>query len=181
SLETGDERTYLTNFGTAGGLGPADWSRDGKSLTTGVFSRGGPALGLVYRIDLATGDFQLTPIPNIFKANSPDEKTVYLARNEENDWDKLPAHIRAMDLSTGQEKEVFTMPEPGYSWFHLTPDGRTFIITRPDPKTRTIRFARLNVDGTGYREIYSIAFKDFGENFALSKDSRWILLAKRNE
>jgi Tol biopolymer transport system component len=179
SLETGDERTYLTNLGTAGGLGPANWSRDGKSLTTGVFSRGGP--GLVYRIDLATGDFQLTPIPNLPSASSSDEKTVYLARNEEKDWDKLPSHIRAMDLSSGQEKEFFTMPEPGYSWFGLTPDGRTFIIRRQDPKTRTVRFARLNVDGTGYREIYAIAQSDFRDNFALTNDGRWILLAKRDE
>jgi Tol biopolymer transport system component len=73
------------------------------------------------------------------------------------------------------------MPEPGYAWFLLTPDGRTLVVNREDLKTRTVHFYRLNVDGTGYREIYSIARKDFQFNFDLTNDSRWILLAKRND
>jgi hypothetical protein len=85
-------------------------------------------------------------------------------------------------VSTGQEKEIFTLPEPGYAYFlPLTPDGRTLVGRRQDPKTQTMRFCRLNVEGTGYREIYTLAQKDFNDNFTLTKDGRWILLAKRNE
>src|SRR5205823_7846775 len=134
------------------------------------------------RIDLGTGDFKLLPSNSADPAAfSPDEKTYYAARNDPKDWDKIPMHIVSVDLSSGQEKQVFTLPEPGYAWFLLTPDGRTFVIRRLDQKTRSIRFARLNVDGTGYREIYSIGQNDFRDNFTLTKEGRWILLAKRNE
>jgi Tol biopolymer transport system component len=179
SLETGDERTYLTNLGTSGNGAPA-WFPDGKSIMTGI--RGGGPAG-VYRIDLGTGDFKLMGNPAAPSALSPDEKTSYVARNDEKDWDTLPMHIRAMDLSTGQEKEFFTMPEPGYAWFVLTPDRRTFVIRRQDQKTQAIHFYRLNIDGTGYREIYSIAIKDFPIrfNWTLTNDGRWILLAKRSK
>jgi hypothetical protein len=37
------------------------------------------------------------------------------------------------------------------------------------------------VDGTGYREIYTIAQGDFNDNFTLTKDGRWLLVAKLND
>jgi len=179
SLETGDERTYLTNLGTSGNGGGGLWAHDGKTIITGI----GPSdtSRSPYAIDLKTGTFKALPTLNAPCALSPDDKTHYCVRNDEKDWAKLPAHIQAVDLSSGQQKEIFTMPEPGYAWFLLTPDGRTLVVNREDLKTRTVHFYRLNVDGTGYREIYSIARKDFQFNFALTNDSRWILLAKRHD
>ena len=89
-------------------------------------------------------------------------------------------HIVAVDLSSGQERPTFTMPEAGNAWFRLTCDGRTFVIHRQDPKTNTIHFYRLNIDGTGYREIYAVAQREFRDGFALTKDGRWLVLAKRS-
>jgi Tol biopolymer transport system component len=179
SLETGDERTYLTNLGTSGNGGGGAWFHDGKTIITGI----GPSntSRSPYAIDLKTGTFKALPTLNAPCALSPDDTTHYCVRNDEKDWAKLPAHIQAVNLSTGQEKEIFTMPEPGYAWFLLAPDGRTMLVNREDQKTRTVHFYRLNVDGTGYREIYTIARKDFQFNFNLTQDGRWILLAKRNE
>jgi Tol biopolymer transport system component len=179
SLETGNERTYRTNLGTSGNGAGGLWFHDGKTITTAI----GPSdtSRSPYSIDVKTGTFKALPSLNAPCALSPDDKTHYCARNDEKDWANLPAHIQAVDLSSGKEKEIFTMPEPGYAWFLLTPDGRTFVVNRADPKTRTVHFYRLNVDGTGYREIYAIARKDFQFNFALTNDGRWILLAKRHD
>jgi Tol biopolymer transport system component len=175
SLETGDERTYLTNLGTSGNGGGA-WFHDGKTIMMGI---GSGEVRSLYGVDLKTGEFRVLPSLNAPCALSPDDRTHYCVRNETKDWATLGAHIQAADLISGQEKEIFTMPEPGYSWFLLTPDGRTFVVRRQDWKTQTIHFARLNVDGRGYREIYTIAQRDFNDNFTLTKDSHSILLAKR--
>ncbi len=178
SLETGDERTYLTKFGTSGPGGPV-WSHDGKTIITGI----GPSdtSRSFYRIDLKTGEFKAVPVIGLPPfAFSPDDRTIYVSRNDEKDWAKLPAHILSVDLTSGAEKEIFTMPEPGYVHLLLTPDGRTLVIwQRADQKMA--HSYRLNVDGTGYREISTIAQKDFRNNFTLTQDGRWILLAKRND
>jgi dipeptidyl aminopeptidase/acylaminoacyl peptidase len=75
---------------------------------------------------------------------------------------------------------VFTLPEPGEAFVLPTRAGRTLVIRRRDQQ-QTIHLSTLNVDGTGYREIYTIAEKDFGNYLALTKDGRWILLAKQND
>jgi Tol biopolymer transport system component len=180
SLETGDERTYLTKFGTSG-PGGAVWSHDGKTIITGIGP--GDASRSFYRIDLKTGEFKAVPVIGLPPfAFSPDDRTIYVSRNDEKDWAKLPAHILSVDLTSGKEKEIFTMPEPGYVHLLLTPDGRTLVIwQRADQKTQMVHSYRLNVDGTGYREISTIAQKDFRNNFTLTQDGRWILLAKRND
>jgi Tol biopolymer transport system component len=86
----------------------------------------------------------------------------------------------AVDPNTGHEKDVFTLPEPGIAWAMPTPDGRPFVVRRLDQKTQTVHLYRLNVDGTGFREIFTIAEKDFRNNFTLTKDGRWILFVKQN-
>jgi Tol biopolymer transport system component len=177
SLETGDERTYLTDLGTSD-AGRPRWFHDGKAVLAVIGHGPRP----FYRINLKTGEFKALPIvglpPGVI---SPNDGTFYASRNDEKDWAKLPAHIPAVDLSSGREKEIFTMPDPGYAaGFGLTPDGRTLVVNRADQKTQTIHFYRLSIDGTGYREIYTIAQKDF-RDAALTEDGRWILLAKRND
>jgi Tol biopolymer transport system component len=181
SLETGDERTYLTKFGTSGPGQPV-WSHDGKTIITGIGSS--DTSRSFYRIDLKTGEFKAVPIIGLPPfAFSPDDRTIYASRNDEKNWAKLPAHILSVDVTSGKEKDIFTMPEPGYANLLLTPDGRTLVIWRRlDQVTRMSQIARLNVDGTGYREIYAMAEKDFrGNNFTLTHDGRWILLAKRHD
>jgi Tol biopolymer transport system component len=176
SLETGDERTYLTDLGTSG-VGAPVWFHDGKTIMTG-FGRDGAAR-LPYRIDLKTGEFKALPSP-LTCVLSPDDKTNYCVRSDPKN-PSLPQQIVAVDLTSGQERLVFTQPEPGFALFVVTPDSRAFVIWRQDVKAQTVRFARVNVDGTGYREIYNIAKKDFQDNLTLTKDGLWILLAKRHD
>ena len=72
------------------------------------------------------------------------------------------------------------MPTPGAVAAYLTPDGRTLVIKWPDLKSKTVRFARVNVDGTGYREIFSIAQKTAAPT-ALTKDGRWIIFEESHD
>jgi Tol biopolymer transport system component len=172
SLETGEERTYLKSFGASNGFAPR-WFHDGKAVLD-IFG------GKVYRIDLKTAEFTEMrsgePGPPLY----PNEKTRYAARNDPKNGDKVPARIVAVDPDTGHEQDVFTLPEPGIASVMPAPDGRPFVVYRLDPKTRTEHLYRLNVDGTGFREIYTIAERDFRNNFTLTKDGRWILFAKQN-
>ncbi|MBZ5636984.1 MAG: hypothetical protein LAO55_27995 [Acidobacteriia bacterium] len=169
SLETGDERTYLTSLGTTGN-GAARWFHDGKSIMTGI--RRGDGSGAFYRIDLKIGEFkELGDFPTY--ALSPDDKTAYVIRRDPKDPNSVPDRISAVDLSTRQEKPIFSLPAPGASSLLLSPDGRALVLKWPDQKSKTVRFARVNVDGTGYREIFNMARQDDGGPMALTKDGRW--------
>jgi hypothetical protein len=89
-----------------------------------------------------------------------------------------------VDLSTGQAKPILTLAAPsapGAVALQLTTDGRTLVIRWPEQKTKTIHFARVNVDGTGYREIFSISQKDEGGPMALTKDGRSIIFAEAHD
>jgi Tol biopolymer transport system component len=175
SLETGDERTYLTSLGTTGN-GAARWFHDGKSIMTGI--RRGDGSAAFYRIDLKTGDFkELGDFPTY--ALSLDDKTAYIIRRDPKDPNNVPDRISAVDLSTRQEKQVLAMPTPGAAALALTPDGRTLVIKWPDQKT--VRFARVNVDGTGYREIFNMTRQDDGGPMALTKDGRWIIFEESRD
>ena len=181
SLETADERTYLTNLGTSMSGAPS-WLDGGKTIEVGIN-------GLICRFDLKTGESSAFPksvlpawlVQTTPFVHSPDENVIYAARNDPKDWDNLPMRIMAVNLTSGQERLVFTMPNPGNAWFALTPDVRTFVVMRKDQKSRTTHFSRLNADGTGYREIYNLPTKAFRDNFAITKDGRYLLVAKRNE
>jgi Tol biopolymer transport system component len=184
SLETGNERTYLTNLGTSGGNGPA-WLHDGKAVMTGILKKTKHEqepgdLYSPHRVDLTTGEFTAVPHGGRSSGLSADGKTQYATQQDAKNWDKSPLRIVAVDLSSGQQRLIFTLPEAGYAWAWATWDGRTFVIRRQDPKTKIIHFYRLDIDGTGYREIYAIAPKEFRNIFTLTKDGRWLVLAKRS-
>jgi Tol biopolymer transport system component len=174
SLESGDERAYATNLGAVSGGGAALWFHDGKTIGAGFIG------DVSYRVDLKTGEFKPMPEHAVSQAAiSPDDRTYYFMQQDSNQ--AKPDQIFAMDMSTGQKKRVFTMPEPGWTWVFLTPDGRTFVGRRGDKKTAATHLFRVNVDGSGYRELYTIAWQDFRDNFTLTKDGRWIVFAKRNK
>jgi len=175
SLVTGDERTYLTPLGTTGN-GAATWFHDGKSVMTGYRRADGSSA--FYRINLASGELKELPTPTGPNALATDDKTLYLVRRDPTAPNNIPDHIVAVDLSTGQEKPILALAgpsAPGAVALQLTPDGRTLVIRWPEQKTKTIHFARVNVDGTGNREIFSMAQKDEGGPIALTKDGRWIV------
>ncbi len=178
SLETGDERPYLTNLGTTGN-GAATWFHDGKSIMTGY--RRADGSGAFYRINLASGEFKELPTPAGPNALAADDRTLYLARRDPKDPNNIPDRIIALDLGSGQEKPILVMPGPGAVGLQITPDGRTLVIRWPDQKTKTVHFARVNVDGTGYREIFSIAQKDEGGPIASTKDGRWLLFEESRD
>jgi len=181
SLVTGDERTYLTPLGTTGN-GAATWFHDGKSVMTGYRRADGSSA--FYRINLASGELKELPTPTGPNALATDDKTLYLVRRDPTAPNNIPDHIVAVDLSTGQEKPILALAgpsAPGAVALQLTPDGRTLVIRWPEQKTKTIHFARVNVDGTGNREIFSMAQKDEGGPIALTKDGRWIVFEESHD
>jgi len=174
SIETGDERTYLTSLGTTGN-GAATWFHDSKSIMTG-FKRADSSTAF-YRINLASGELKELPSPTGPNALAADDRTLYLVRRDPKD-NNIPDRIVAVDLNSGQEKPILTLARPiapGAVTLRLTPDGRTLVIRWPDQKTKSVHFDRVNVDGTGYREIFSSVQKDEGGPIALTKDGRWII------
>lgn len=178
SLETGDERTYLTSLGTTGN-GAATWFHDSKSIMTGYKRADGSTA--FYRINLASGELKELPTPTGPNALAADDRTLYLVRRDPKDSDNLPDRIVAVDLSSGQDKPILTLPGPGAAELRLSPDGPTLVIRWPDRKTKTVRFARVNVDGTGYREIFSMARQDNLGPVALTKDGRWIIFEESHD
>jgi len=173
SVDTGDERAYASKLGVSGNS-PVTWSHDGKTVVDLI-------AGAPYRVDLKTGEFVTMPnLPKNTQFNfSPDDNTVYFNEDFTQRDQEKPARIFATDLGTGQSRDVFTMPEPGWDPFYVSPDGRTLVGSRYEPYETMAHLFRVEVDGTGYRELYNIAMRDFYFNFTLTKDGRWIVLAKR--
>ena len=121
SLETGAEKSFPTDLGFTG-FGPPAWSRDGKSLFTGL--GGSQHTPGSYRVDLATGEwtkFSEVGTPTL----SPDEKTLYALR---------PGALVAIDRATGKETKICPADPKGdivsNSMFALSRDGRTVAVWR---------------------------------------------------
>jgi Tol biopolymer transport system component len=169
SLETGDERTYLTSLGTTGGGAPI-WFHDGKSVMTGFG-------GTPYRIDLQTADFQ--KMPDARGALSPDDKTGYVVRRDPDN--KTPARVVSVDLNTGQERQIFVssaVRTPQGLAIALSPDGRTLALgwTESNPGGSKLHIARVSVDGSDFREVFTRPDHAYGGGIvAWSKDGRSIL------
>jgi Tol biopolymer transport system component len=173
SLETGEERKYLTSIGTTGAGSPT-WFHDGKSIITGYKRADGS--GAPYRIDLKTADFKELASAPWSNPLSPDDRTAYGARRAPGG--KTPDRIVAVDLSTGQERPVFVSPATWPLSMALSPDGRTLAMGWLDrtPGNAKLHIARVSVDGSGYREVFSRPDHLFGAGIvAWSKDGRSIL------
>ena len=151
SLETGGERAYQTTLGTTGG-GPPLWFHDSKSVMTGIQRADGT--GGAYRIDVATGEFKEVPGVTNWIGLSPDDRTVYGVRDPK----ESPHRVVSFDLATGKESLVFAPPDIGTTVTALSPDGRTLALEGEEKLASgayKLRIARVGVDGTGYREIYT--------------------------
>ena len=122
-------------------------------------------------------------IGNVVAAISPDDKTLYLAARDPLGTSAVLEGIVAFDLQSGQQKQVIAVPGPrdprggiqGFSTFSLSPDGRSFAIWDP------IRVARIQVDGSDYRELYTTTppWRSPVNSIAWTKDSGAILFAER--
>jgi Tol biopolymer transport system component len=105
------------------------WFRDGKALLQGMRDQQGRVF--FYRVDLKTGEFKQVVATggtsgSVESALSPDERTVYT--NLGTGGVGSPG-IRAYDLATGQERQVFTAKEDGrVPGLGLSPDGRTLAL-----------------------------------------------------
>jgi Tol biopolymer transport system component len=178
SLETGEETSYP--FDSARPT-PPRWFHDGKAVVV-MASRLGKARTL-YRVDLATKQFKeiLEVPPDRYGPAhyeiSRDGKTLYIAAsNPEN----TEGRILAVDLSTGKQQQVFqisTRLQPIN--FRLSPDGGTFAIRRFDPVDEKLHCGVVGVDGSGYRELKTIAFIPWWAPMAWTHDGRGVLIPER--
>lgn len=173
SLETGDERTYLTSLGTTGN-GQVAWFHDGSSMMTGI--RRADGSGAFYRIDLKSGEFKELPAVPGPHALSLDDKILYQIRRDPKDAAHIPDRIVAVDLASGRETPIFTMPKPGNEAMVLSPDGRTLALRWVDQTAspRQTHIARIAADGSGYRDLYVGPATGQG-NLAWTADGRGIL------
>jgi Tol biopolymer transport system component len=159
-LETGQEKTYAGEVS-----GDLMWFPDGKGLLVSMIRAGRNKL---YRVDLGTGEFTLAWEMGFgAKALSPDGRTVYVMHY----WMNYEG-IHAFDLLTGQERQVFTAPEPQRvgarrPMLALSPDGQTLAFQLGQ------RTFLIGVDGRGFRELPT---GDVG-GLGWSRDSRAILFA----
>ncbi len=174
SLESGDERTYLTNLGTTGN-GAAVWFHDGQRIMTGIGRSDGSRVS--YQIDLRTGDFKELLGGVGPRALSLDDKTIYLVRPPQT------PNLVSVDLNTGQERPIFTLPAGAMVRVSLSPDGRMLAILQEDPQEpKQRRIARAAVDGSNYQEVFSAPAADLRQgNLEWTKDSRGILFDIRKE
>jgi Tol biopolymer transport system component len=119
-------------------------------------------------LDVQTGTFKVVaprsveghnPNPNIL-ALGPDGRTLYLGTYRGDTGQEMD-RITALDLVTGQRREVFRLPmeadnvpnaAQNFS-LAISPDGRTLAFMVFDRKLNRTRLATVGTDGQGYREL----------------------------
>jgi dipeptidyl aminopeptidase/acylaminoacyl peptidase len=201
SLETGNERMY-SNLVDAG-TGLLTWFHDSQSLLN-------DANGGFYRFDVKSGEIKqlrqagdpwselgarLTPEQQA--QGTPAQLAAALRRAQPHalSYDGQTLYgvnrgvVVAMDLRTGQERELFSRPAVGASITTLSmaasPDGRTLAVGwLQDPAGRqpTLHIGRLAVDGGGFRELHSQANPNgvaWNGVLRWTADSRTILFSQR--
>ena len=183
SLETGDEKLYSFN-----GLrsAPARWIHDGKGVLVTVQNQK-KTRGL-YRVDLEKSEFKQileyddTLLRSGVFALSLDNDTVYQAGRDPKSSTVKVDRILAIDLKSGQQKQICALPATGDAGIRLSPDGKTLAIKRLDPQARQAHFDRVAIDGSNYRKVYTLAFPSYRlDDFAWDKNGRGILFGTRND
>jgi Tol biopolymer transport system component len=183
SLETGRERSYL-HAGIQ--LMPPRWLSDDSAVIVqiGPNGDGGRPGGSFYRVDIQTGDFKwlfARDAPGYVRSFvgvvSPDDKTFYLfARvNAQAPWTR----IVGVDLATGVERAVVTLPEPGISdtrGLAISPDGSTLAIYASDGRIMTVR-----TDGRDLHELrVPLSSRSSLDAMKWTPDGRAIVVAAGN-
>jgi Tol biopolymer transport system component len=141
SLETGQERIYPgTVF-----RGELMWLPDGKSLLVPMTRRNQVSL---YRVNLDAGEFTLALEQGYGAMElAPDGKTLYVMN-----YYMSYEGIRAVDLVTGHERQVFEAPKPQRIGARLP-----MLALSPDGQTLAFQLGRrsflIGVDGSGLREL----------------------------
>jgi len=172
SLETGEERTITTTLGYTG-PGGAKWLHNGSGVFQGLVQDGKPGL---YRVDLKTQAFEPVPIPGLAEV----DRTWYAVAPGENKSPDAPnpATITARNLSNGEVKPVFTIPDVGTVASFASPDGRMLAITRTNGPYAYV--ATVGADGSGFREFYKDARAAFG-GLGWAPDGRSLFVGRRRD
>jgi Tol biopolymer transport system component len=131
SLETGKEREFSTKFKRLAG---PRWSPDGQFVYLAAWDNQGMG---IYRVNGQSGEF--TPIvrtepPAWLQAHevAADGKALIYERQ---DKPKEPFRILGRDLTTGEEKQLYSGdPESGRLSISLSPDGRWLALINQDKK-----------------------------------------------
>ena len=124
SLETGKDREYTTKFKRLGAL---RWSPDGKFLYLSAW--GDQGVG-IYKVEARSGKFK--PIvhaqPQVSLVDldvSSDGNVLFYERYERRDGPAEPRRILSLNLTTGQEKQLYvTGPDHLSVGASVSPDGK---------------------------------------------------------
>ena len=157
SLDTGEERLY--QHAGIGVVSPR-WLRDGSKAIVFINT----PTGGFYLLDVNTGSFSrlfakdaVDHARAAVTALSPDDKTLYTAvrANLKAPW----TAIVGLDLATGAERPVVTLPGSGVSsvsppGLAISPDGNTLAIeTRGEGSSTDGSILTVRTDGTELREL----------------------------
>jgi len=183
SVESGEERTYKspdwTNVSYGFGPGAPKWLRDGN----GFFIGDEPILGRSRWLGRMTMEGQFTKLEEIkpelgwVSALSPDDETAYVFSRKDNSPNGAYVGIVAVDLTSGVQKRVFTLPGSGsINSAVVNADGHMlafFVFSQKDGRN-TATLATMQSDGTNYRELYVTAKRvsNVPEQIQWTKDSR---------
>jgi Tol biopolymer transport system component len=195
-LASETERTFMAPdwMNPTNGFGPGSplWLHDSSGFIVGqepVLNRSSRWLG---RLDLKTGVF--AKVVEIEKglgwvsAVSSDDKTAYVLLSKDgtyarvrsmSDFSSSYVGIVAVDLKTGERRDVFMLPGSGaVNSVTLSPDGKTlaFLIFDDGPSRKSTRLARIQIDGTNYKELYATtkSMAPTPDQIQWTKDGRWL-------
>ena len=173
SFDTGEEKVY-THPGIV--AGPARWLSDSTGFLETIHNENGT--DAIYGVDLKTGEFKQvmafkpSPKHGTIGALAPDDKTLYVGTNDR-------AGILAFDLSTGQQRTVFTLSgTQKLAGWALADEGRRVALILADNKDG-YAVASVSVAGTDYRELYSWSQPAFGVQLATGTAGKGILFSMK--
>jgi hypothetical protein len=109
----------------------------------------------LYRLDLTGKEFrhilEFDPAVHGLFTLSRDEQRLYTTLKTRNGGRLLIDGIVAIDISTGQKRQVIPLPLSANVSLQVSPDGRTLLIARQDADTRQTHLTRVAIDGSDYR------------------------------
>ncbi len=172
SMKTGEEHDVPSRLDHRS---PIRWFPGNSSLLVPVGGTGWK----FYRVDVKTGEATLVLAASRFVPDpvlSPDGKALYYLHGSQ---ETKTASIRAHDIESRQEKEVFRSPE-GHLIRHpaVSTDGRQLVFQLIDPwKARTAEIRVMPAEGGESRVLVKGAFPYFAQaNW--SADGRYVLFFK---
>ena len=133
------------------------------------------------RISVTNGQPREMPAPNALPAGalSADDKLLFRGANKDPQNNASPAEgIEVIEVASGERKQMFNVPG-GVLAIALSPDGKMLsVVSRSGNGPR--RLSRINIDGSGYREIYSGILGILPNQISWTRDGRSILFMQQD-